>query len=86
MEAYKKIEYTNIPIALSHLHIKEYTNILKRKDKTSRRTSSESNTACNNNNNNNNNNKSSKLSTQPFIIVANLPTANIHMFHSEVDA
>ena len=81
MEAYKKIEYTNIPIALSHLHIKEYTNILKRKDKTSRRTSSESNTACNNNNN-----KSSKLSTQPFIIVANLPTANIHTFHSEVDA
>ena len=70
MEAYKKIEYTNIPIALSHLHIKEYTNILKRKDKTSRRTSSESNTK----------------STQSFIIVANLPTANIHKFHSEVDA
>ena len=70
MEAYKKTEYTNIPIALSHLHIKEYTNILKRKDKTSRRTSSESNTK----------------STQSFIIVANPPTANIHKFHSEVDA
>ena len=70
MEAYKKTEYTNIPIALSHLHIKEYTNILKRKDKTSRRTSSESNTK----------------STQSFIIVANPPTANIHTFHLEVDA
>lgn len=70
MEACKKTEYTNIPIALSHLHIKEYTNILKRKDKTSRRTSSESNTK----------------STQSFIIVANPPTANIHKFHLEVDA
>lgn len=70
MEVYKKTEYTNIPIALSHLHIKEYTNILKRKDKTSRRTSSESNTK----------------STQQFIIVANPPIANIHKFHLEADA
>jgi len=69
MEVYKKTEYTNIPIALSHLHIKEYTNILKRKDKTSRRTSSESNTK----------------STQPFIIITNQPTANIHMFRLEAD-
>ena len=28
MEIYKKSDYTNIPVALSHLHIKEYTNIL----------------------------------------------------------
>ena len=70
MEAYKKIEYTNIPIALSHLHIKEYTNILKRNNKSSRRTSSETNTK----------------SAQPFIIAANPLSASIHKFHLEVDA
>ena len=66
---YKKSDYANIPIALSHLHIKEYTNILKRNNKSSRRTSSETNTK----------------STQPFIIVANPLSASIHTFRLEVD-
>jgi hypothetical protein len=40
---HKKIEYNNIPIALSILHMKQYTNLLKLKDRTQRRSSSESN-------------------------------------------
>ena len=66
---HKKSDYANIPVAVSLLHIKEYTNILKRNNKSSRRTSSETNTK----------------STQPFIIVANPLSASIHKFHSEVD-
>ena len=40
---YKKTEYNNIPIALSILHMKQYNNLLKLKDRTQRRSSSESN-------------------------------------------
>ena len=43
----KNIQYTNIPIAISLLHVKEYANILKRKDRIVRRTSSESNSLRN---------------------------------------
>ena len=47
MDLQKNTHYTNIPIALSFLHVKEYANVVKRKDRTNRRTSSESNSVCN---------------------------------------
>ncbi len=43
---HKKSEYTNIPVAVSLLHIKEYANLLKIKERHGRRTSSESNSIC----------------------------------------
>ena len=78
----KNKEYTNIPVAVSLLHIKEYANLLKIKERYGRRTSSESNSMCATESPSASYVRPKRLSikiVRSSIEEANLPIANIHM-------